>query len=512
MIASRRAGVNGVFDRRPAGDTLLDVRRVLFCAASLLLLAPVQAAADWRALRTNHFQVVGDVSAQRLREVALRFEQFREVVTQLLPAALRAGSAPVVAIVFPDAGSYRPFMPVANGRTVPVDGSFVDGADTNYITLNVEAGEQAYPAIFHELSHLLLNNAFAEAPLWFTEGLAEYFSTFQVTDGGRRVLLGNPISRHVARLRERRMKLSQLFAIGPGSKEYTQEGLERELFYAHSWALVHYARHAQQRRFVSLESLARRLADGEELDESVRATYGMDLETFDAEVQAYVRKADYTHVEFSSADGIVMRVDSEAAIIDDADVEAWLGDLLAHLQRGPEAIPRLERALQIRSDQARALATLGILRVRQGNRREGLSLLERAAAAGLDVESVQFEYGWALATEPVFDAERAQLARSAFERALALRPGYPAAIQMLASVYGRTGDFSKMRDLLAPLVGANRNNQDAALQLAAALLGLGDFTAARALVGPILARPHDDDTRERARTLLGQISKLQQQP
>jgi thioredoxin-like negative regulator of GroEL len=111
----------------------------------------------------------------------------------------------------------------------------------------------------------------------------------------------------------------------------------------------------------------------------------------------------------------------------------------------------------------------------------------------------------------LFDAARAQRARAAFERALALRPGYPAAIQMLASVYGRTGDFAKMRELLIPLVKATPDNQEAALQLAAALLGLGDIPAARALIGPILARPRDDDTRERARTLLGQIATLQEQ-
>lgn len=475
-------------------------------------MAPLHAAAEWRALRSNHFQVIGDVSAGRLRDVALRFEQFREVVTQLLPAALRAGSAPVVVIVFPDARSYRPFMPVAKGRTMLVDGFFVDGADTNYITLNIEAGEEAFPVVFHEFSHLLLSSAFAHAPLWFNEGLAEYFSTFEVTDGGRRVRLGKPLKRHVALLRERRLKLSQLFAIEPDSKEYTHEGIERDLLYAQSWALVHYARHADHRRFSSLESLARRLADGDEVDASVRATYAMGLETLDAEVQAYVRKQIYDYVEVTSAASVLVRVDSEANTIDAADVDTWLADLLAHLQRGPEAIPRLERALKVRGDHPRALATLGMLRVRQGDRREGLPLLERAAAAGPDVESVQFEYGWALATEEVFDAARAQRARAAFERALALRPGYPAAIQMLASVYGRTGDYARMRDLLVPFVKATPDNQDAALQLAAALLGLGDIPAARALVGPILARPRDTDTRERARTLLGQIAKLHQQP
>ena len=82
---------------------------------------------------------------------------------------------------------------------------------------------------------------------------------------------------------------------------------------------------------------------------------------------------------------------------------------------------------------------------------------------------------------------------------------------MLASVYGRTGEFERMRDLLTPLVKAAPDNQDAALQLAAAMLALDDIPAARALVGPILARPRDEETRERARTLLGQLSKLQQQ-
>lgn len=484
------------------------VRPIVLVAAMLVVMTPAIVDAEWRAIRTANFRVLGDVSPARLREVALRFEQFREVVTQLLPGSLTAGSAPVVVIVFPDARAYRPFMPVANGRTVPVDGFFVDGADVNYITMNVEAGDRAFPIVFHEYSHFLLNNAFARAPLWFNEGLAEYFSTFEVTGGGRRALVGKPIARHVALLRERRLKLAELFTIAPGSKEYTQDGLPRDLLYAQSWALMHYAQSAEPRRLASLESLARRLADREGMDESVRATFAMDLNALDADVQAYVRRQIYTHVDLSLTENVTLRVDSPANAIDAAEVESWLADLLAHLQRGPEAIPRLERALTLRADLPRALATLGVLRFRQGDRREALSLLERAAAAGPDIESVQFEYGWALAMGPALDAVRAQRAREALERALALHPGYPAAIQMLASVYGRTGDFGKMRDLLAPLVKTAPDNQDAALQLAAALLGLGDLQGARALLGPVLARPRDDELRERARSLLVQFSKL----
>ena len=478
-------------------------------AALALLAGAAPAAAEWRVLRTDHFRVLGDVPAARLRDVALRFEQFREVMTQLMPAAVRAGSAPVVVIVFPDERAYRPFMPIAAGRPVPVAGYFVDGADVNYITMNADAGEQAFRIVFHEYSHLLLNNTFAHAPIWFNEGLAEYFSTFEVTGGGRQALVGRPIRRHVELLRERRLKLSQLFAIGAASKEYTRAGLERDLLYAQSWALVHYARHAEPQRFESLVWLARRLADGEDADGSVRGTYGMPSESLDAEVDAYVRKQIYNHAELTFSGSLVTQVKADVAAVDDAEVDGWLADLLAHLQRGPEAIPRLQRALKIRADLPRALATLGVLRIRQGDRAEGLSLLEKAADVGPDIESVQFEYGWALATEPVLDAARAARARAALERALALHPGYPSATQMLASVHGAMGDYATMRDLLTPLVKAAPDNQDAALQLAAALLGLGEIPAARALLGPVLARPRDQELRERSRTLLGQISKLQ---
>src|SRR5688572_15516748 len=248
------------------------MRRGLLLATAMAMLVgvPVQAHAEWRELRSDHLRVIGDVSATRLRDVALRFEQFRDVVMELLPAAARVASAPVVVIVFPDARAYRPFMPVANGRTVPVDGFFVDGADVNYITMNLEAGERAFPIVFHEYSHFLLNNAFPRAPLWFHEGLAEYFSTFEVTADGQRVVVGKPVARHVALLRTRRLSLPQLFAIDQTSKQYTQDGPERDLLYAKSWAVVHHARHAKPARFEALVWLARRLADGESADGSVR--------------------------------------------------------------------------------------------------------------------------------------------------------------------------------------------------------------------------------------------------
>src|SRR5688500_6582783 len=125
------------------------MRHLLVLAA--LLLTPGAAAADWLSLRSDHFMVIGNASGGQLRDVALRLEQFREVVGQLNPAGLREEGAPtVVVLVFRDARSYEPFMPRGSGRVVRVGGFFQSGQDVNYITLNVQAGQGAFHVVFHE--------------------------------------------------------------------------------------------------------------------------------------------------------------------------------------------------------------------------------------------------------------------------------------------------------------------------------------------------------------------------
>src|SRR4030095_4880887 len=51
-------------------------------AACVLIAAPTRAA-EWTSLRTEHFLLLGDAPAREIREVALRFEQYRAAVTSL---------------------------------------------------------------------------------------------------------------------------------------------------------------------------------------------------------------------------------------------------------------------------------------------------------------------------------------------------------------------------------------------------------------------------------------------
>ena len=64
-------------------------------------------------------------------------------------------------------------MPVYQGKVSEVAGYFQSGSDVNYITLTTEVhGEQnPFDVIFHEYTHLFVNNNMGNPPTWFNEGL-----------------------------------------------------------------------------------------------------------------------------------------------------------------------------------------------------------------------------------------------------------------------------------------------------------------------------------------------------
>src|SRR5215217_6021315 len=146
------------------------MRRIAFSlAVSLCLLVVVSqhtsvAAKDtWVSVRTKNFLMLGNASEKDIRRVALKLEQFREIFTYLFPNIRFNTPVPTTVIVFKSDSSYAPFKPGAN-----VAGYFQSGEDVNYITLTTELQTMdPFNVIFHEYTHLLVNNTFKNAPVWF---------------------------------------------------------------------------------------------------------------------------------------------------------------------------------------------------------------------------------------------------------------------------------------------------------------------------------------------------------
>ena len=318
--------------------------RIFPVLVSLVCLsAPTEAAAEWLAVRTNHFQIVGDVSERDMQTVALRLEQFREALTQVAPDFVHSKDGPdAVVVVFPDDQFFEPFMPRSIGSVVPVGSFYQGGSDVNYIAFSLQPCDKAYRHLFHQYAHLLLRAGFPDAPIGFSEGLAEYYSTFAIVGDGWQAHIGHPVPEHVELLQGARLALSRLFAVTRNSREYVQDRGDRAVFYAHAWAIVHQAFHSGPRRPHLLHDLAQRVARGVTLEAALRSVYDVDVQNFERALRQYTKQQthDFTVVTFN--DRIVSGIDAQAQRLSAAQVDAWLGDLLFHTGRVPAALARLE--------------------------------------------------------------------------------------------------------------------------------------------------------------------------
>ena len=218
----------------------------LHLAALFLLLLSLNAFAkdDWIQVRSKNFFLIGNASEKDIRKVATRLEQFRETFRLVFNKSNLTSPIQTNVVVFKSDSSYKPFKPKrADGKTDNfVAGYFMPGEDVNYITLSTE-GEDAdtFGTIFHEYVHFIVNTNFgkSEVPPWFNEGLAEYYQTFQIEDD-QKVKLGLPQSGHLALLQQAPMvPLEQLFRITNYQLHQTGDH-SRSIFYAESWALIHY--------------------------------------------------------------------------------------------------------------------------------------------------------------------------------------------------------------------------------------------------------------------------------
>ncbi len=125
-----------------------------------------------------------------------------------------------------------PFKPRYQGKPADeVAGYFLSAADINYLTMVAELRDDIpYAVVFHEYVHALMSDNLRGAPLWVREGLAEYYSTFEVAEGGKKVWLGKPRTDHARLLRGQTwLPLQELFAAREDSPHYNEAG-QRGLF------------------------------------------------------------------------------------------------------------------------------------------------------------------------------------------------------------------------------------------------------------------------------------------
>src|SRR6185503_4309167 len=213
------------------------MKRTLFIAVLLLAALPAAAADKWIKVQSKNYTLAGNASEGEIRDVAEGLEMFRSAFSRFFNLKEGASVATTV-IVFKSDAAFKPFKPLYQGKPANVAGYFQQGQDMNFIAL--AADMQTPRVIYHELVHRFMSDNMGSLPPWFQEGFAECFSSIRIIGKDKKVQLGMALGEHVELLNQRRfMPLEQLFAVAHGSPEYNEEE-KQGLFYAESWAFVHY--------------------------------------------------------------------------------------------------------------------------------------------------------------------------------------------------------------------------------------------------------------------------------
>ncbi len=507
---------------------------VLFTAVAVVCAAPSGSAAPlkdaWLKVQTEHFTLIGDASEKDIRNAGMRLEQFREalsqILSQLFPASAVKSSVPVTVIVFKDDSAYKPFKPLYEGKPAEVSGHFQSSGDVTYIALAAGRSDpNPYAVIFHEYIHALTSGVArggvalpASIPTWISEGLAEYLSVFEVTGGGEKGRLGAAIASHARLLRERPLiPIETLLAVDQSSPFYIESD-KKNLFYAESWALTHYLLRAGGRRpqfgqFISA------LAQGKKADESFRQAFQTDYATIERELKNYISRGFYPVEDLTFEQRIGNDAEMRTAPLSEAEVQAYLGDMLWRIHRSVDGESFLNRAISIDPGLAMGHQSLGMLRLRQNRFIEARRHLQQAIAAGSQDYRAHYYYALAIHRSLIDESQyvsdipedSVKEMRAALGRARRLNPDFASAYKLLAFIDLVLGEnLDEATELINRAISLAPYREDNVYTLAQIQMRRKDYAAAKLTARTLASGALKADIRERANFMLENIARIEE--
>jgi tetratricopeptide (TPR) repeat protein len=386
----------------------------------------------WIELQSRNFLVAGTASEGDIRKVAADLELLRETFAQFNPRARAISSVPTTVIVFDNTTSIRWYWPADAGPPDRAKGYVQAGLDKNYIVLT----EGSIPReVYRDYIRLLIPEAMGPVPLWFREGLADYFSGLKVNRfliGDKRwTRLGNGIDEYDALLNKKAKLLSfvALSRVHEESPEY-EDPKARDLFLAQSWGVVHYLM-SRPGGAGAMQRVFNMLGDGQTLENAIRQSFGrgVGLNLFEDAFKDYIRLSQREHQWSGSIQmlsksesqvakgecGMIMLVGISAPRFGQcnwspepdppgvfripyafdktwaevhplkarelSEPEAWFyrGDLMLHIGRLGEAEAYLRRAIQQPPQASRTHASMGLLHLQKKRYSDSAASLEMAA-------------------------------------------------------------------------------------------------------------------------------------
>jgi len=405
------------------------LRRIVAITLAALAVAPIDAAQrQWIALRTPRFGVVSQLNEKATRNWATEFDKFVAALESLY-GIKEADLPPLTMVLFAqtrDFARYRPSDETA--------GVFAHTTAWSTIGLaGLSSSQATRHVVYHEGVHWFSRAFATEPPLWFEEGLAHVFSTFEVKDGKAR--WGTASRENVVYL-----NLEGLRPMETVLQVSRDDPIETTGQYQPQWwAFVHYLMFANAgARSKDLVKFVQRLRETD-VDTAFVDAFGMSFDSMTNELRRYLANGRYNIAEMAVPDRSAEMTLAPATPI---QVEFALGRLAFGTGKYELAREHAERVVALAPGASAGYELLALVAFRTGQSTALASSLDRAIELGSN-DAIMYEIkgfrvvedNW-LSERPADDTLPPDAARTAadlFERSLSLLPDNAHAFEGLAT-------------------------------------------------------------------------------
>lgn len=360
--------MNPLFSRQARDVCVLAAILSAWGAAPAAASSPdtLLSADNWFELTIPPYQIFSNCKKEQVRNFGRGLEQFFAVIDRSWPgspATNRRDESRRI-YIFDRQDQFQSMLglsPEYAGRQT-VRGLFLRNEQS--IVLLVDASGSAYPLriLQHELVHDLLGDRTSKVPLWFNEGLAEYFGSF--LSHGKEVEIGRPIPSHMELLQQAQwLDIRDLFTVDHQSPIYN-EGSEAGVFYAESWALVHYLLLGRPGQIADWRQYVEMLDHGDDPQVAFEEAFALDERGLNEELTSYVSRDNWPSQRVSIGE-LKLAKAREPYPLSPVTTLCRIGDLVRRMDEDDgniaEAKPWYEAALQRSPGSAEAKSALADL-------------------------------------------------------------------------------------------------------------------------------------------------------
>lgn len=309
-----------------------------------------------------------------------------------------------------------------------------------------------------------------------------------------------------------------LFEVDHKSPHYNERN-KQSIFYAESWALMHYLIIGKEGMVDRLGKFVDLLSTSASKEDAFQQAFQMTFEEMEKELRNYVQKDRYNVLQGHFRQKLETDKTMTSAPISEAEAQAYLGDLLLHSNRKDSEV-YLEKALSLDPNLAMANGSMGMAKLRDGKPDEALKHLQKAVEANSQNYLAHYYYAMAMSRgnangpRPVagFAPETSAKIRKELLRAIELRPDFPASYSLLCFISLVSGEhLDEARTLLTKAFKNFPGRSDLAFMLGQLYLRTGDYKQARQHLEQVVKSNADDETRQHAQQFLTELTSVEEQ-